>query len=256
MKHCKLIIALFSFIALSHTAAAHTTEHHHTEAADTTILVDGVQVTAVKQGMVLRSEPIASTIVGERAVSRNHISALKNLAEMVPNLHIPDYGSRMTSSIYVRGLGARIDQPVMGMTIDNVPLMQKNAFDMELSDIERVEVLRGPQSTLYGRNTMGGVVNIYTLSPFHYEGARLQLGYSTGNTFRLRASFYEQFNDKWATSVSAYRTTSDGFFKNELTGADTDWEKSDGGRWKLLYRNNKGLRIENTLSFAETKQGG
>lgn len=256
MKHCKLIIALFSFIALSHTAAAHTIEHPHTEAVDTMILVDGVQVTAVKQGMVLRSEPIASTIVGERAVSRNQISALKNLAEMVPNLHIPDYGSRMTSSIYVRGLGARIDQPVMGMTIDNVPLMQKNAFDMELSDIERVEVLRGPQSTLYGRNTMGGVVNIYTLSPFHYEGARLQLGYSTGNTFRLRASFYEQFNDKWATSVSAYRTTSDGFFKNSLTGADTDWEKSDGGRWKLLYRNNKGLRIENTLSFSETKQGG
>lgn len=256
MKHCKLIIALFSLMALSLTAAAHTTEQPHTEAVDTMILVDGVQVTAVKQGMVLRSEPIASTILGERTVSRNQISALKNLAEMVPNLHIPDYGSRMTSSIYVRGMGARIDQPVMGMTIDNVPLMQKNAFDMELSDIKRVEVLRGPQSTLYGRNTMGGVVNIYTLSPFHYEGARLQLGYSTGNTFRLRASFYEQFNDKWATSVSAYRTTSDGFFKNALTGADTDWEKNYGGRWKLLFRNNKGLRIENTLSLSETEQGG
>lgn len=236
--------------------AAHPIEEIETEAADTTILVDRVQVTAIKQGMVLRSEPIASTIVGRTQAERKQITTLKGLADVVPNLHIPDYGSRMTSSIYVRGLGARIDQPAIGLTIDNVPVMQKNAFDMELSDIERMEVLRGPQSTLYGRNTMGGVVNIYTLSPFHYEGARLQMGYSTGNTLSLRASFYEQFSDKWATSVSAYRTSSDGFFKNCLTGADTDWEKNYGGRWKLLFRNNKGLRIENTLALAETEQGG
>lgn len=236
--------------------AAHPIEEIETEAADTTILVDRVQVTAIKQGMVLRSEPIASTIVGRTQAERKQITTLKGLADVVPNLHIPDYGSRMTSSIYVRGLGARIDQPAIGLTIDNVPVMQKNAFDMELSDIERMEVLRGPQSTLYGRNTMGGVVNIYTLSPFRYEGARLQMGYSTGNTLSLRVSFYEQFSDKWATSVSAYRTSSDGFFKNCLTGADTDWEKNYGGRWKLLFRNNKGLRIENTLALAETEQGG
>lgn len=236
--------------------AAHPIEEIKTEAADTTILVDRVQVTAIKQGMVLRSEPIASTIVGRTQAERKQITTLKGLADVVPNLHIPDYGSRMTSSIYVRGLGARIDQPAIGLTIDNVPVMQKNAFDMELSDIERMEVLRGPQSTLYGRNTMGGVVNIYTLSPFRYEGARLQMGYSTGNTLSLRVSFYEQFSDKWATSVSAYRTSSDGFFKNCLTGADTDWEKNYGGRWKLLFRNNKGLRIENTLALAETEQGG
>lgn len=247
---------LFALLVLPLTVAAHPIEEIKTEAADTTILVDRVQVTAIKQGMVLRSEPIASTIVGRTQAERKQITTLKGLADVVPNLHIPDYGSRMTSSIYVRGLGARIDQPAIGLTIDNVPVMQKNAFDMELSDIERMEVLRGPQSTLYGRNTMGGVVNIYTLSPFRYEGARLQMGYSTGNTLSLRVSFYEQFSDKWATSVSAYRTSSDGFFKNCLTGADTDWEKNYGGRWKLLFRNNKGLRIENTLALAETEQGG
>ncbi|MBQ5619626.1 MAG: TonB-dependent receptor, partial [Alistipes sp.] len=256
MKHCKYLIALFSLLVPALTATAHTTEQPHTEAVDTMILVDGVQVTAIKQGMVLRSEPLSATIIGERMASRQRISALKNMAEIVPNIHIPDYGSRMTSSIYVRGMGARIDQPVIGMTVDNVPLMQKNGYDLELSDIERIEVLRGPQSTLYGRNTMGGVVNIYTLSPFHYEGARIRASYSSGNTLRLHASFYEQFNDKWATSISAFRTASDGFFPNELTGKDTDWEKLFGGRWKLLYRNGKGLNIENTFSTSTTEQGG
>lgn len=256
MKHNRLLLALLATLTFGLTASAHTNEEQLAADADTTIVVDHVQVTAIKQGMVLRSEPLSATIIGERMASRQRISALKNMAEIVPNIHIPDYGSRMTSSIYVRGMGARIDQPVIGMTVDNVPLMQKNGYDLELSDIERIEVLRGPQSTLYGRNTMGGVVNIYTLSPFHYEGARIRASYSSGNTLRLHASFYEQFNEKWATSISAFRTASDGFFPNELTGKDTDWEKLFGGRWKLLYRNGKGLNIENTFSTSTTEQGG
>ena len=118
------------------------------ESADTTIVVDKVQVTAIKQGPVLRSQPVAATIVGSRAIERRRVAALKELSQAVPNLHMPDYGSRMTSSIYVRGLGARIDQPVVGLNIDNVPVLNKDNFDSELADAERIEVLRGPQSTL------------------------------------------------------------------------------------------------------------
>ena len=65
----------------------------------------------------------------------------------------------------------------MGLNVDNVPYMNKDAYDFDLADIERIEVLRGPQSTLYGRNTMGGVINIYTLSPLTYEGARIGMEY-------------------------------------------------------------------------------
>ena len=153
-------------------------------AVDTVIVVDKVQVTAIKQGMVLRSQPVAAAIVGSRAIERGHVDALKNLSQNVPNFYVPDYGSRMTSSIYVRGLGARIDQPVMGLNIDNVPVLNKDNYDMELADAERIEVLRGPQSTLYGRNTMGGVINVYTLSPLAYEGVRLSAEYGSGDSYR------------------------------------------------------------------------
>lgn len=223
---------------------------------DTIIVVDEVQLSAVKQGMQLRSEPVASTILGQRMSSRNHIDALKNLTALVPNMHIPDYGSRMTSSIYMRGLGARIDQPAVGMNIDNVPVMNKNNFDIELTDIDRIEVLRGPQSTLYGRNTMGGVINVYTLSPFLYEGVRLMGEYAEGKSYRLRASIYEQLGDRWAMSLSGYTTRTDGFFRNEATGDYCDWEELYGGRWKTQYRNLKGLRIDNTLSLTSSDQGG
>lgn len=259
MKKPIFTTILTSLLLTASAATAHpigTPDTHAESAVDTTIVVDRVQVSAVKQGMVLRSEPIASTIIGTRTVSRRHVDALKNLSDLVPNLHIPDYGSRMTSSIYVRGLGARIDQPALGMTIDNVPVMNKNAFDTELADIDRVEVLRGPQSTLYGRNTMGGVVNIYTLSPFNYQGTRVVAEYSSGNTFRLRASTYEKFSEKWASSISAYVAQSDGLFRNAYTGRKCDHEEMDGGRWKLQYRNNKGLRIENTFAYSTVEQGG
>ncbi len=224
--------------------------------ADTTITVDRVQVTAIKQGPVLRSTAVASTILGSRAVARGGISALKEISTAVPNFHAPDYGSRMTSSIYVRGLGARIDQPVIGLNVDNVPLLNKNAFDTELADIERIEVLRGPQSTLYGRNTMGGVVNVYTLSPLAYEGVRALAEYGSGNTLRLRASTYYRPLPDVGFSVTGFYTRSDGFFENEYTHKTCDREWQAGGRWKVQWDNRRGLRLDNTLSLSRLEQGG
>ena len=227
-----------------------------TSEADTTIVVDRIDVTAIKQGMALRSLPVASTIVGRTAIEREHVDALKNLSQLIPNLHMPDYGSRMTSSIYVRGLGARIDQPVIGLNIDNVPVMQKNNFDAELFDAERIEVLRGPQSTLYGRNTMGGVVNVYTLSPLHYQGVRAGIEYGSGNTVRLRASAYDRFGEHFGLAVSGFFTHSDGFFQNELTDKPCDWERMGGGRVRMQWRNDRGLQIDNTFTISSLEQGG
>ena len=225
-------------------------------AVDTVIVGDKVQVTAIKQGPVLRSTAVASSIIGSRAVERSGVSALKEVALTVPNFHAPDYGSRMTSSIYVRGLGARIDQPVIGMNIDNVPLLNKNGFDTELADIERIEVLRGPQSTLYGRNTMGGVVNVYTRSPLTCEGVRLLAEYGSANSCRLRASAYGRVSDNVGISLTGFYTRTDGFFENEYTHRTCDREWQTGGRWKMQWDNRRGLRLDNTLAVSRVEQGG
>ncbi len=225
-------------------------------ASDTTIRIDRIQVTAIKQGPVLRAQPVASTVVGVRDIRRQRIHALKELSQSVPNLHIPDYGSRMTASIYVRGLGARIDQPVIGLNVDNVPVLSKDNFDTEIADAERIEVLRGPQSTLYGRNTMGGVVNIYTLSPLSYQGLRLMAEYGSGNTQRYRASVYVKLRPDMGMSLAAYRASCDGFFENRATGRRCDDERTHGGRWKFQWRNGRGVHVENTFSFSTLDQGG
>ncbi len=162
----------------------------------------------------------------------------------------------MTSSIYVRGLGARIDQPVMGLNIDNVPVLNKDNYDTELADAERIEVLRGPQSTLYGRNTMGGVINVYTLSPLSYEGVRLSAEYGSGDSYKFRASSYYKLTPDLGMAVTGYYTHTGGFFENLATGDKCDWERLGGGRWKTQWRNRTGLRIDNTLSFSVLEQGG
>lgn len=252
MRRLLLILTLLS----ASSAAARTSGDGKIDeqAVDTVILVDKVQVTAIKQGLVLRSQPVAATIVGSRAIEREHVDALKSLA--VPNFHVPDYGSRMTSSIYVRGLGARIDQPVVGLNIDNVPVLSKDNYDTELADAERIEILRGPQSTLYGRNTMGGVINVYTLSPLAYEGVRLMAEYGSGDSYRFRASSYYKLKPDLGMAVTGYYTHTGGFFENLHIGAKCDRERLGGGRWKTQWRNKKGLRIDNTLSFSVLDQGG
>ena len=72
------------------------------------------------------------------------------LSTIVPNLLIPDYGSAMTSSVYLRGFGSRIDNPVLGLYIDDIPILDKNLYDFDFLDIRRADLLRGPQGTRYG----------------------------------------------------------------------------------------------------------
>ena len=126
-------------------------------------MLEEVNVVAIKQEDRLREEAVSATALGQLELELVGATDMKSISNIVPNFYIPDYGSRITSSIYVRGIGARIDQPAVGLNVDNVPYLNKNAFDFDLADIASVEMLRGPQSTLFGRNTIGGLINITTL---------------------------------------------------------------------------------------------
>lgn len=223
---------------------------------DTMITVEHIQITAVKQSAVLRNQPAAISLFNSADIERERITALKEASLTVPNFFIPDYGSRMTSSVYVRGLGARIDQPVVGMNIDNLPVMNKDAYDFDLNDVERIEILRGPQSTLYGRNTMGGVINIYTISPFTFNGIRIGAEYASANSMKFRASVYNKIGERFGTAVAAYYSRSDGFYRNMFDNSLCDGERQGGGRFRLQWRNMRNISLDNTFSFSITRQDG
>ena len=218
----------------------------------------GVVVRQPKQHFGLKSQPISSSVINSSMLEREHILSIKDLSAIVPNFYQPDYGSKMTSSIYVRGFGARIDQPIIGLTVDGVPFLNKNNYDFDMLDVARVELLRGPQSTLYGRNTMGGQMNVYTLSPMNYQGVRAQAEYSSGMTFRAKASYYGRSRSgKFGYSIGAYHNRVDeGFFDNAYDGRDVDWGQSSGGRLRLVGDLGRGWEIDNSASFSYDYEGG
>lgn len=223
---------------------------------DPVFTLDEVTVSAVKQGIEEVEKQPTATLIDRKAIERNGVTGIKTASAMVPNLFIPDYGSRMTSSIYIRGIGARIDQPAVGLTIDNIPIMCKENYDLDLMDISRIEVLRGPQSAMYGRNTMGGVINVYTLSPLSYKGTRAIAEGASHGTWRAGVSHYTRVRPNLGLSGSLTMQGTAGEFTNEFNGRKCDWERQGTGRLKLAWLPKEDVTINNTLSASVSRQGG
>ncbi len=243
-----LFILTITFSALSMWATDN-------EAAIDTVTLADVSVTAIKQGAAT-DLTTASTVLNKSEVERNGIVTVRGVSDLVPNFFLPDYGSRMTSTIYVRGLGARIDQPSMGLNIDNVPVMCKENYDFDIADISRVEMLRGPQSTLYGRNTMGGLMNVYTLSPMQWQGTRIIAEMASHMTLKVGVSHYARINDKLGIAGGIYYTSTNGQYTNQYNGKKCDWERQGTGRLKLVWQPSSSLMLSNTLSASISRQGG
>lgn len=215
-----------------------------------------VDVTAIKTGVNLRSQPVSATSIGVTEIDRLNIVTIKGAAPLAPNFYLPDYGSRMTSSVYVRGLGARIDQPVVGLNVDNVCFLNKDNYDFDLPDITRVEIIRGPQGTLYGRNTMGGVVNVHTLSPMDWQGVRGGVTFGAPFMTRLQAGVYLRPLDQLGIGVTAYYTHTTGDWHNDYNHSRIGTENAGSLRWKTVWHPSHRLTLENTAALQLNEQNG
>jgi outer membrane receptor protein involved in Fe transport len=222
---------------------------------DSIVDLSEVSVSAIKSTS-LHTFPTSSTTLGLSSIDRYNINELKNVSEIAPNFYMPRYGSRMTSSIYVRGLGARIDQPVVTMNIDNVPLLNKDAYDFNIPDLDHIEMVRGAQSILYGRNTMGGVINMSTLSPLKYTGVRGLVEYGMGNSWRANASVYLRPTEQFGLAVIGAYNATDGFFRNLYNGKKVDTERQWLGKVKAAWRPSESFVLENSAWTTVTRQGG
>ena len=150
---------------------------------DTSKVVDLDELVVIaqpKEQVRLRLQPVSSSVFGSEQLNQLNIRDLSQLSHYVPSFVMPSYGSRLTSSMYVRGIGSRVNSPAAGVYYDNIPLMSKAAFNNHFYMLDRVDVLRGPQGTLYGQNTEGGLVRVYSKNPMNYQGTDIRLGIGTG----------------------------------------------------------------------------
>ncbi|MCD8186957.1 MAG: TonB-dependent receptor [Rikenellaceae bacterium] len=211
---------------------------------------------AIKHNGLFTDAPMAVSAFRNGQLEQNRIDEPKALSLIVPNFLQADYGSKMTSSMYIRGIGARMEQPAIGLYLDNIPLMNKNGYDQDLYDIGQIYFLRGPQGTLYGRNTMGGVIDIHTRSPMYHQGTRLQAGYGNGNSSELQFSTACKPTPDFAFSLALSHRYSDGFFTNRYDGSSADRILSESGRLRTVYRIDPDWTMENTLLAGYVRQRG
>ena len=187
-----------------------------------------VVTSSVKRESFVSDIPGVSTFLMRRIEERG-IASPKNLSAVVPGLNIPDYGTSMTSTIYVRGLGSRMDNPVIGLYVDDVPIIDKNCYDFSFTDIRRIDFLHGPQGTLYGRNSMLGVLSVETLSPTAYQGTRGIIEYGSASTLSAKLSAY-----KGRFGLTAAYGHTDGFFINEYDGSNCGLSDSFSARARFV----------------------
>lgn len=237
----------------------HTLAYNHNNLADTSKVydLDEVFVTAQpKDQYRLRRQSLSSSMFSGADLEKLNINSLSGLSNFAPNFVMPEYGSRYTSSIYVRGIGSRVNAPVVGLYVDGMPILHKSAFNTQLYDIERVDILRGPQGTLYGMNTEGGLIRLYTRNPLNYQGFEVSTNIGTHGYTAYKTSLYSKLNDKLGFMLSGFHTNFKGFYKNHILNTRADKSQEEGGRMKWVWTPSERWDIQLLADYQHTHQNG
>jgi len=192
-------------------------------AQDTT--VGEVVVTAQKKEEAIQDVPIAVSAFSAESLEKAKIDGGPNLVLAVPNVNFSK-GNFTGYNFQIRGVGSKLvagsGDAGTGIHLNNAPLTANNLFESEFFDVERVEVLRGPQGTLYGRNATGGVVNLISAKPTDDFAAMLRADVGNFGTRKVRGMVNVPLGDMMALRVAGAMTQRDGFGRNLTTGNDVD----------------------------------
>ena len=211
---------------------------------------EAVITASPKETSFIKNQPVSASLFGKFDLQTLKVKSVNELSAYAPNFHMPEYGSRLTSAAYIRGVGARINTPAIGLYVDNVAYTDKSAYDFSFLDVERVDVLRGPQGTLYGRNTMGGLMRVFTADPLKKQGTDLELGgASDGAGYHAKATTYLHPTDNFAVSVGGFYESRKGFFDNATTGKEADGLSAGGGKIRAAWKPNANLKFNLTASY-------
>lgn len=196
------------------------------------------------------------SVVDSGFINRHELQSITELTAVVPNFYMPEYGSKQNTPVYIRGVGAKTKGSAVGFYVDGIPHFENSSFDVEMSNIASVTVFRGPQGTLYGRNAIGGIINVSTVSPLTYQGTQLKLGYGSHNDALFQFSHYNKLGSKMGYSVAGGYHYNDGFYRNIFTNRYVDQLKDAYGRVALVWLldNKWFLRVNSMLDYSN--QGG
>jgi len=230
------------------------------EAAAQTGGLSVIVVTAQRRDENVQDVPIAISAFDGGELTRRGVTNALEVAQFVPNLVATNNtGLGSANAYYLRGIGnsetiPTFDPPI-GTYVDDIYLSRQNSNNLSLFDVDRVEVLRGPQGTLFGRNTTGGAVSVFLADPGTEFGGYAELGYGAYNMIQGRASLDLPLADTFAVKVSGYVQQDDGYAQNTTNGERFNQNDGWGGRIGLAGQLSDSVRWTGSYIHTESKAG-
>lgn len=222
--------------------------------------IEEVIVTAQKRAESLQDVPIAISAFNQDMLKEAGINGIDNVAQFTPGFSLTSY-NKSSPQPYIRGIGTNSsgagDDASVAMFIDDVYISRAGAYDSNLFDLERVEVLRGPQGTLYGKNVVGGAINITTRKP-NTENFEASVRVDAGNFDKrsLQAFVSGPLSDTLAAKASYSNSQRDGFVTNTVTNNTLRDEDSQAGRFGLLWDASDELSVSWNADASKVRESG
>jgi outer membrane receptor protein involved in Fe transport len=192
-----------------------------------------IVVTATKREQTLQDVPVAVTVTTAETIERAHIRDIRDLSTVVPSLRVNQLQSVANTNFYIRGFGNGANnagiEPSVGLFVDGVYRSRSASMVTDLPDVQRIEVLRGPQSTLFGKNASAGVISIVTKEPQFDFGGNVEASYGNYNAVVLKGVVTGPITDDIAASLAGSFNRRDGYLHDLATGDDTN----ERNRWFL-----------------------
>ena len=204
-----------------------------------TVTLPTVTVTAQKEPADPQRLPVSVSVVPLESLWNGGMSTLGEAAIYAPNTYFSDFTARKLSNPRFRGIGSSPANPAVSTYIDGVPQLNTNSSSIEFLDVNQVEFVRGPQSALFGRNTLGGIVNVSSVRPSlsKWTGSAV-VPFGNFSAFDVRANASGPIGSKAAIGFAVGHSQRDGYTVNDITGRDLDYRDGLFGKAQLLVTPN------------------
>jgi iron complex outermembrane receptor protein len=226
-------------------------------AEDVSTGVEEVIVTAQKRAERLQDVPVAVTALSGERLSDAGVNGTSDLVAMTPSLTFTEGASPNNKNFRIRGVGTAVFgqglEPSVSIVMDGIPLARAAQGWAELADIERVEVLRGPQGTLFGKNSVAGVISVVTKRPAKNFEAVVDGTVAEEGEYRARGSVSGPLSETLGARLTGYYTDFGGYIDNVTLGRDVNGQKNKGFRGKLEWDATDSLNFLLTADYRDTE---
>ena len=218
-------------------------------------LLEEVVVTATKRAQTLQEIPVAVTVTSADTIEKAQIQDLLDIQTVVPSLRVSQLQLSRNATFIIRGFGNGANnvgiEPSVGVFIDGVFRSRTGASISDLPRLERVEVLSGPQNTLFGKNASAGVVSIVTPKPSGESGGFISGSFGNRDAVVIKGLYEGAFSDNLSFDISGTYNTREGFFENQTLGTELNERNRFGVRGQLYWTPSERLSVRVLADYDE-----